>query len=291
MFIQSMTGFGQAETKSSTYVVSVEIKSVNNRFKDIRFKMPSSLNSLELDLKKELNETFSRGTFDIFVNLKRAEDKSRFDELDDIKIGKYLEKMLPLFKDKNIIPHVSVTDFMRPEFYKETENGIDTEVRDLVKSAFKLALLDLKKSRNIEGEKLFYALTNHLDHYRNHFQIIEKNALHFKEMVEEKLKKRVEDYKNIVVVEQSRLLQEVVFYLEKIDINEELTRVNAHLDKFQTLLKTNNEVGRQIDFFLQELNRETNTIGSKSNMPEISEAVVQMKVQLEKMREQGLNIE
>jgi uncharacterized protein (TIGR00255 family) len=87
------------------------------------------------------------------------------------------------------------------------------------------------------------------------------------------------------------LLQEVVFYLEKIDIHEEINRVHAHLEKFQNLLKSSNEVGRQIDFFIQELNRETNTMGSKSSMKEISDAVVQMKVQLEKMREQGLNIE
>jgi uncharacterized protein (TIGR00255 family) len=91
--------------------------------------------------------------------------------------------------------------------------------------------------------------------------------------------------------DQGRLLQEVIFYLEKIDINEEITRVNAHLEKFDSLLNSNIEVGRQIDFFIQELNRETNTMGSKSTMKEISDAVVQMKVQLEKMREQGLNIE
>lgn len=291
MLIQSMTGFGQAEAKSSGFTVSVEIKSVNNRFKDIRFKMPSTLNSIELDLKKELNDTFSRGTFDVFVNLKRSEDKNRFDELDEAKISKYLEKMTPIFKKHEMTPAVSVTDFLRQEFYKETENSLDTEVVDLAREAFKGALTDLKKSRLNEGEKLFHALAKHLFNYQTHFQVIEKNARHFKEMVEEKLIKRVEDYKNVIAVDQGRLLQEVVFYLEKIDIQEEITRVNAHLEKFQTLLKSSNEVGRQIDFFLQELNRETNTMGSKSSMKEISDAVVQMKVQLEKMREQGLNIE
>ena len=253
--------------------------------------MPSSLNQLELALKQELNDTFSRGTFDIFVNVKRSEDKNRFDDLDENKISKYLEKMVPLFKKESLNPSVSVTDFLRAEFYKEQDTNSDAEVSELVAAAFKTALNDLKKSRSSEGEKLFHALNKHLENYKSYFTVIEKNANHFKDMVEEKLKKRVEDYKNVIAVDQGRLLQEVVFYLEKIDIHEEITRVNAHLEKFQTLLKSNNEVGRQIDFFIQELNRETNTMGSKSTMKEISDAVVQMKVQLEKMREQGLNIE
>lgn len=291
MYIQSMTGFGQAEAKASSAVVSVEIKSVNNRFKDIRFKMPSSLNSLELDLKKELSDLFSRGTFDVFISVKNIDEKNKFDELDESKVNKFLEKMIPIFKNQNVIPAVSVTDFLRSEFYKEQDISSDPFLFEVVVQAFKAAAGDLKKSRLSEGEKLFHALVKHLDNYKSHFEIIEKNASHFKEMVEEKLTKRVEDYKNIITVDQGRLLQEVVFYLEKIDIQEEITRVHAHLEKFKSLLSSNNEVGRQIDFFIQELNRETNTMGSKSSMKEISDAVVQMKVQLEKMREQGLNIE
>jgi uncharacterized protein (TIGR00255 family) len=291
MFIQSMTGFGQAEAKSANFIISVEVKSVNNRFKDIRFKMPSSLAPFELELKKELNDVFSRGTFDVFISIKQSEEKSRFDDLDESKISKFMEKMLPIFKAQNISPVVSVTDFLRTEFYKESNTNSDTEIFGLLMTAFKSAVNDLKVSRSSEGEKLFHALVKHLENYKNYFSVIEQNAGSFKEMVEEKLKKRVDDYKNIIAVDQGRLLQEVVFYLEKIDIHEEITRVHAHLDKFHSLLKSNNEVGRQIDFFIQELNRETNTMGSKSTMKEISDAVVQMKVQLEKMREQGLNIE
>jgi uncharacterized protein (TIGR00255 family) len=160
-----------------------------------------------------------------------------------------------------------------------------------LQNSFKLALGDLKKSRVQEGEKLIKVLEKHLDNYKEHFKVIEQNAEHFKKIVEEKLVKRVDEYKSLVSVEQSRLLQEVVFYLEKIDIHEELNRIHSHLEKFQNLIKSNNDVGRQLDFLLQELGRETNTIGSKSTLKEISDSVVQMKLQLEKMREQGLNIE
>lgn len=291
MSIQSMTGFGKAQTETNDFIISVEIKSVNNRFKDFRFKIPSNLNSLENELKKELNEFFSRGTFDIYISVKKSESKSRFDDLDLNKVNNFIEKISPVFKSNGLTPQVHLTDFLRSEFYLEQEDEVQDVINSNVIKTFKAALADLKKSRMSEGEKLVTVLLKHLTTYTEYFKTIEANANHFKNMIEEKLIKRVEEYKNIIAVDQSRLLQEVVFYLEKIDIHEEINRVHAHLEKFQNLLKSSNEVGRQIDFFIQELNRETNTMGSKSSMKEISDAVVQMKVQLEKMREQGLNIE
>lgn len=291
MSAQSMTGFASAVAQSENYVVSVEIKSVNNRFKDIRFKMPSSLSAQEIEMKKELNDLFSRGTFDVYVNIKRAENKSRFDDLDANKISQFISKIAPILKANDLKPKVSMTDFLRSEFFVDQDEHNQVELSELAVKAFKLALIELQKSRESEGEKLIKVLVKHLDTYKEHFVVIEGNAEHFKKNVEDKLKKRVDDYKSLIEVDQSRLLQEVVFYLEKIDIHEEINRIHAHLEKFQNLLKSSNEVGRQIDFIIQELNRETNTMGSKSTMKEISDAVVQMKVQLEKMREQGLNIE
>lgn len=291
MSAQSMTGFAHAVSQSENYVVSVEIKSVNNRFKDIRFKMPSSLSALEIELKKELNDLFSRGTFDVYINIKRAENKSRFDDLDANKISQFISKIAPILESHDLKAKVSMTDFLRSEFYIDQDEENQAELGELALKAFKEALAALKVSRESEGSKLIKVLVKHLETYKTHFVVIEGNAEHFKKNVEEKLKKRVDDYKSLIEVDQSRLLQEVVFYLEKIDIHEEINRIHAHLEKFQNLLKSTNEVGRQIDFIIQELNRETNTMGSKSTMKEISDAVVQMKVQLEKMREQGLNIE
>lgn len=291
MSAQSMTGFAHAVAQSENSIVSVEIKSVNNRFKDVRFKMPGTLNALEIEFKKELTDLFSRGTFDVYVNIKRAENKSRFDDLDANKISQFIAKVGPILKANGLSPQINMTDFLRSEFFIDQDEVGQSDLNELALKAFKEALSGLKESRESEGEKLIKVLVKHLDTYRSHFEIIEKNAEHFKKNVEDKLKKRVADYKDLIEVDQSRLLQEVVFYLEKIDIHEEINRIHAHLEKFQNLLKSSNEVGRQIDFIIQELNRETNTMGSKSTMKEISDAVVQMKVQLEKMREQGLNIE
>jgi uncharacterized protein (TIGR00255 family) len=291
MTAQSMTGFGQSILSSDNYVVSVEIKSVNNRFKDIRFKMPSSLSSLEIELKKELTESFSRGSFDVYINIKRAENKSRFDDLDANKVAQFIAKVKELTKAEGITPTLSMTDLLRSEFMIEQDELNQDELKNLVVSAFKTAAQELKQSRLVEGENLIKILSKHLENYKDHFKMIENNTEHFKKNVEEKLKKRVDEYKGMIAVDQGRLLQEVVFYLEKIDIHEEINRIHSHLEKFKNLITLSNDVGRQIDFLLQELGRETNTIGSKSSMKEISDAVVSMKLQLEKMREQGLNIE
>ena len=291
MTAQSMTGFGQSAQQSENFVVSVEIKSVNNRFKDIRFKMPSTLNSMEIELKKELSDLFSRGSFDVYVNVKRGENKNKFDDLDEKKISQFIDKVQGMVKGKGVTPTLSMTDLLRSEFLIEQDETNQAELAAMVTKAFKGALEELQKSRISEGGKLIKVLEKHLDIYRTQFKTVEANTEHFKNNVEEKLKKRVDEYKSLINVEQSRLLQEVVFYLEKMDIHEEINRIHSHLEKFQNLLKSTNEVGRQIDFLVQELGRETNTIGSKSTMKDISDAVVQMKLQLEKIREQGLNIE
>lgn len=290
MPIQSMTGFGKGEAKDDNYSVSVEIKSVNNRFKDIRFKLPSHLNSLEMDLREMLQNKFVRGTFDVFVGVKKAEGKNRFDDLDDVKIKQFIEKIVPTFQHAEIKFKFNPTDFLRSEFYRDQESNGD-ELKDLVARAFNGALIDLEQARSVEGEKLKSLLINHLAEFSTAFKTIEANADKFTTYVEEKLKKRVQDYKAEVNIENSRMLQEIVFYLEKIDVHEEINRLHSHLEKFQNLLKSKGEVGRQIDFMIQEMNRETNTIGSKSNLKEISDEVVKMKMQLEKMREQGLNLE
>jgi len=291
MTAESMTGFGQAIFQSENFIVSVEMKSVNNRFKDFRMKLPATLNAQEIELKKIMTDNFSRGSFDVYVNVKKPEGKNKFDDLDPKKITQFLEKVSPLLKAQGLTPNLSMTDLLRSEFLLDQDETNQESLVELVHQAFNGALAELKKSRLSEGEKLIKILKKHLENYKLQFDIIEKNADSFKTLVEEKLKKRIDEYKALVNVEQSRLLQEVVFYLEKIDVHEEINRIHSHLEKFENLLKSNNDVGRQIDFLVQELGRETNTIGSKSSMKEISDAVVQMKLQLEKMREQGLNIE
>lgn len=291
MNIQSMTGFGKGDVSSDEYGVSVEIKSVNHRFKDIRFKMSSLFNAIELDLKKNLTDLFARGSFDIYVNYKRAEGRSKFDDIDQSKVHDFLTNFSAVCDRHDARLTVSPSDLLRSEFMRDQDEGRADILSPLVTQAFAGALAELKKSRMQEGEKLAKVLESHLGQYKTHFKVVEDLAETFQKSVEEKLHKRFTDHKSELQVEESRFMQEVVFYLEKMDVHEEINRIKSHLQKFDSLLKDGGELGRQIEFLLQELGRETNTIGSKSSIETLSNAVVQMKVQLEKIREQALNLE
>lgn len=289
MTIYSMTGFGRGEEESDKYIVTVEIKSVNHRFKDTRFKMSSLFNSLELDLKKALFNKVKRGSFDIYINFKRAESTSKFDDIDESKVKDFVDKMKSMLSGESLM--IKPTDFLRSEFLLEQDLSKDTELSDMVVKAFDKSLDNLMLSRESEGKKLKEVMSKHKSAYEDYYSKIEKLSETFQANVEEKLRKRFEEYKSEMQIDQPRFLQEVVFYLEKLDIHEEINRIQAHLEKLDGIIQGGGEVGRQIDFLIQELNRETNTIGSKSSVKEISDCVVQMKVQLEKIREQGLNLE
>ncbi len=284
-----MTGFGRAEEENDNYVVTVEIKSVNHRFKDARFKMSSLFNSIELDLKKILFNEHKRGSFDIYVNFKRAESNSKFEDIDASKVKDYLDRVASWVGDREI--QIQPTEFLRNEFLADNDFSKDPVLLELTKKAFSGAVLSLRESRSVEGDKLKTVILEHQSEYQEFFQKIEAVAVTFQKSVEDKLKKRFEEHKEEIKTDEPRFMQEVIFYLEKLDVDEEINRIKSHLEKLDDLINKGGECGRQIDFIVQELNRETNTIGSKSSTEEISNNIVQMKVQLEKIREQGLNLE
>ena len=289
--IYSMTGFGRGEGTCENYTVTVEIKSVNHRFKDTRFKMSSVFNSIELDMKKRLGEKFKRGSFDIFINYKRSEINSKFSDIDSDKVNDFLTSLETMIHGRNVQLTAEATGFLRNEFYVDQDLSKDETLIKATWDAFAGALEALEKSRLAEGEKMLKVLQNHRKNYEEHYQFINSKADSFQESVEEKLKKRFSEYASELNVDEPRFMQEVIYYLEKLDVHEEINRIQAHLEKLDKIMADGGEVGRQIDFLIQELNRETNTIGSKSNLKDISDSVVQMKVQLEKIREQGLNLE
>ncbi len=288
--IQSMTGYGRAEKEGDNFTLSVEIKSVNHRFKDMRFKMGSVFNSLEIELKKMLEKEFVRGSFDIYVNYKRAQKLQSEVELDTLKISNYVKMISETLKDSSVELKVQPTEFLRNDFYVEDENKED-ELISMLTEIFPLAVENLKSSREEEGRKLVNKLKDHLSEYRAEYEKILPLKEGYQAKVKEKLLKRFEKEALDLKIEEPRLLQEVIYYLEKLDIDEEINRIAIHLEKLSEILTGHKEMGRQIEFLLQELNRETNTIGSKSGDNIISESVVQMKVQLEKIREQALNIQ
>lgn len=289
MSVNSMTGFGKGEAENSNYSVSVEVKSVNHRFRDVRMKMSSLFSSIELDLKKKVNGRFKRGSFDVYVNYKGVDKLNKLNDLDNEKIKLFVDKMSSAIPE-GVNLTVNPTDFLRSEFYVDFDENKLEELKGLVSNSLDLAMENLSRARATEGGKLSIVIKKYLTQYIEHLKEIKKYPETFKEEVKNKLAKVLNENKDIEL-DNSRYMQEVVYYLEKLDITEELDRIDSHLEKFENLLTSSDEIGRQIDFTIQELNRETNTIGSKSNKKEISNLIVQMKVCLEKIREQGLNIE
>ena len=287
---QSMTGFGKVEIAGENYTLSVEVKSVNHRFKDIRFKMPSMFNSKEMELKKILEKNFIRGSFEIYVSYKKAQGKIDVVDIDTKKVETYLAKMQEVGENLDLEINFSPTDFIRQDFLKENTDK-EEELIELLIPAFNEVVAKLRQSRNDEGDKLIEKLVEHKHHYFQHFEKVIALKESYQEALKEKLISRFEKYSQDLKIDEPRFMQELVYYLEKFDIDEEINRIKIHLKKLTKLLDDGGEVGRQIEFLLQELNRETNTIGSKSNNENISENIVQMKVQLEKIREQALNLQ
>jgi uncharacterized protein (TIGR00255 family) len=290
MAIYSMTGFGKGETTSDNYTLSVEIKSVNNRFKDFRFKMSSIFNSREMDLKKAFNNNVKRGSFDIYVNYKRAETSNKTIDLDSEKIKTFINFMKETVGE-DLPLNLSATSFLRGEFYKDEDNQKFEELSPMLTTSFDQALENLKISREEEGSKLVEKIREHLNDFTENYKKVIPIKAQYKDQIEEKLNKKLNERIADLNVDDARFNQEVIYYLERFDIDEEISRIDVHLNKFNKLLNGGGEVGRKIDFLVQELNRETNTIGSKAAHDAISECVVEMKVHLEKIREQALNLE
>lgn len=290
MPVFSMTGFGKGEAANNKWNVVVEIKTVNNRFKDFRFKMGSALSSLEFDLRRSLEAHFKRGTFDVSVSYQKKQEAQTESNLDEAKVQQWIALVTKAVGDKVQLT-ASPTDFLRSDFLKEEDKDKTQELSGPVNEAFLQAVKGLTLSRQNEGQSLVEKLLEHLSAYE--VLLIRNEVLkgHYPEMMKEKLTTKLNEKMKDFKVDQDRLMQEVIFYLEKLEIDEEINRAKIHVAKLREVLSGSGEIGRQIDFLLQELGRETNTMGSKSAHMEISQNVVEMKVQLEKIREQALNLE
>jgi len=292
--IQSMTGFGRGEIQKNGLVAVVEIKCVNHRYKEARFRLPSQHNVLEMEFRDHLFTYFKRGSFDIWATIKEIAQGSSNQELniDKNKLHSWIGLARDTAKGMGINFELRLSDVLRPEFHHESNENELIEQTTFLKQAFFEATKNLLDARSKEGSKLVLALGEHIGQYKNSFKTIEAQAKDHRPKVEERLRLRFKEFqKDLGNLDEPRFLQEVIYYLEKLDISEEITRIHAHLGKLEGILKKGDEAGRQIDFIVQELNRETNTIGSKANDLLVTDAVVGMKGQLEKIREQGLNIE
>lgn len=286
----SMTGFGSSEGEAQDYKINIEIKSVNNRFRDIRFRMPNFLSFLEISLRKRLETYFKRGSFDVFISLKKQNTEDSL--IDFTKLNSFINSFKENLEEGFDLT-ISPSQYLRAEFQQDQEMTLEekTSLGVEIESVFSQACEKLKNSRKSEGENVKKHLADYVSLFEKEYKEISKESESFRVTLEEKFNESFKKFKEKYELDEGRFNQEVVHYLEKMDIQEEIDRLEVHLDKLKKLFQKETEVGRQIDFLLQEINRETNTIGSKSNSSDISGRVVEMKTYLEKIREQNLNIE
>jgi uncharacterized protein (TIGR00255 family) len=288
--IQSMTGIGVSESVEFGHALSIEVKSVNSRFKDIRVRLPHQFSSLEMEVRKIIGESFKRGTFDVAVNLKKQQSQGAFSHIDEAKVREYVHQMSGFFSESKVEARVDICAFLRTEFYQEEIDNKE-KMHEFFFATLKKSLTKLGEARVQEGQKLVVVVQDHLENFKKHLTSVEAEAGDYQKNVEQKLMKKIQDFSTEMNLDKPRYLQEVLYYMEKLDVHEELNRLKSHIQKFEKIMKGTNEVGKEVDFLLQEMNRETNTIGSKSGTEKVSHAVVAMKLQLEKMREQTLNLE
>ncbi|MBE7083766.1 MAG: YicC family protein [Clostridiales bacterium] len=287
----SMTGYGRAEQNENGVNLVVEIKTVNNRNFDLNCKTPRAFIALEDLIRKTVQNYVKRGRIDLFINFSDTREKDLDIEVNlDKAIGYY--KAGKLIADKlSLANDVTVSMLMKsPEVIVDNSVTDVSEFETLVKETVKSACEKLNAMRKIEGEKLVVDMLARMDVIKSLADKIKERAPMVAQDYKIKLKTRIEEFLKDVKYEESRLLSEVAFYTDRVNIDEELTRLNSHIVQFREIVKVDG-TGKKLDFLMQEFNRETNTICSKSNDIEVTRYALELKNEIEKVREQVQNLE
>lgn len=290
--IKSMTGYGKSNMSKNLREYQVEIKSVNHRYLDVSIKMPRSLSYLEEEIKKAVSAKLTRGKVDVFITFYNNSLEGR-----DIKINTeiarmYIKELRDLAESEGIVADIPVTEISKlPDVLTIQNNQDDETIKNELLEVTNQAIENLVGMRKIEGEKIAQDLFTRIQDINGKVKKISSLSTGLIEDYVVKLNTRIKELLQDQEIDEARLAQEVVIYADKCSIEEEVTRLNSHVYQFRELLNSNEAVGKKLDFMIQEMNRETNTIGSKANNLEITNEVINMKTQLENIREQVQNIE
>lgn len=290
--IVSMTGFGRSKAEKDKYSVTVEIKAVNHRFLEFNIRMPRQLFVIEDRIKKKISEQLTRGRIEVFVTLEGSGNFSSKVNVDWQLLDEYVKSIKAIQEKYQLDNPISLQDILlREDFVSfDEDHAGNAELEALVLNAIDEAATQLKSMRVIEGNVLASDIHNQLNILSKKVVSLREYAPSVVQLYTNKLRRRMEEFAN-GQIDEARLVNEIAIFADKADINEELTRLHSHIDQFQKIMKLDEPVGRKMDFLLQEMNREVNTIGSKANDSNIAREVVEMKSLLEKMKEQVQNIE
>lgn len=284
--MQSMTGFGKAVLQLPTKKISVEIKSLNSKNLDLNVRIPSNYKEKEFALRNQIAEQAERGKVDFSIYLEITAEETT-SKINAPIVKAYIAQM------KNIIPDADPTELMKmavrmPDALKTDRDEIDENEWQKVQGTINEAIESFKKFRASEGKVLQNDFVNRIETIRSLMQQTLSFDKERVEIVKTRLRDALSDIKENI--DENRFEQELIYYLEKYDITEEKVRLENHLNYFLQTLNTESSTGRKLGFITQEIGREINTMGSKSNHSEMQKLVVQMKDELEKIKEQVLNV-
>ena len=292
--MKSMTGYGRGSFADEKIAVSVELKTVNNRFLDVHLRLPSELSSAETALKRQIGARLSRGRVDVNISFERTSEVIY--EINRPLVAGYLSALRQMQQDFDLSGEPDLNVIARlPGVMQTAKENVDDSSTAALEKAIGTALNELEAMREAEGEALKTELLSRLDEIERQTAIIEPNTASVTENYRARLTKKINDLMAKtdaqIELDQARLAQEVAYLAERSDISEELARLKSHLTQFRETCASDADTGKRLDFLTQELNREANTILSKSIDLVIKEAALAIKAEIEKLREQVQNVE
>ncbi|HQU81723.1 MAG TPA: YicC family protein [Pyrinomonadaceae bacterium] len=292
--MKSMTGFGRGAANGENFAVSVELKTVNNRFLDINLRLSGELQQLETNIKRQITNRLSRGRVE--VNLTYERNNEIVYELNRPMIAGYLAAMKQMQDEFSLSGEPDLNVIARlPNVLLPKKDELEAEFVKGFEDAVNLALDDLEKMREIEGEILKNELETLLSQIENRIPTIQSESDKVSEEYSLRLQKKVTDFlaksDSQIELDQGRLAQEVAYLADRSDISEEIQRLKSHIEQFRAIMNETNDVGKRLDFLTQELNREANTTASKTNNLIVKENALAIKSEIEKIREQVQNVE
>lgn len=292
--IKSMTAYGRGEVKQGDIVLIAEIRCVNNRFRDIILHIPKNYQVLDKDLRALISSKVRRGRVEVFIQMENGGTADAYDvELNVPLVNAYFRIFEQLREQFNLDREISLESLCQMKdviLFKSEPVDVD-EMRPGFEKVVTLALDSLDIMKTKEGAAIEADFLKRLEMFEGYVDEVEVKASHLVDKYHHRLQDNIAHMLNDLTVDESRLAQEVAFFAEKSDITEEIVRLKSHLNQFREYLSMDKALGRRLDFLIQEMNREVNTLGSKASESHISRFVVEMKAELEKLREQVQNAE
>ncbi len=291
--IKSMTGFGRCEVAEGNRKFTVELKSVNHRYLDVAIKMPKKFNFFESSIRNLLKEYIQRGKVDVFITFEDFSEKTSAVKYNKEIAAEYLKYLRQMSQEFGLEDDIRVSMLSRyPEVFSMEEVDMDEEeLWKLLEKALRKAAEQFVASREKEGENLREDLIAKLDGMLEHIDYIVKRSPEIIEEYKAKIYDKVRELMSDAQAEENRVLMEVTLFADKICVDEEMVRLRSHIETTRQTLLEGGSIGRKLDFIAQEMNREANTTLSKANNLDISNRAIELKTEIEKVREQIQNIE